>query len=77
MNRSGTFINQLQGDIQYEAFVPNLLPYEVKIDQTLQHLLSKADLALGRLDGITEILPDVNFFIFMYTRKEATLSSQV
>lgn len=77
MNRSGIYINQLQGDIQYKAFVPNPLPYEVKIDQTLQLLLSKADLALGRLDGITEILPDVNFFIFMYTRKEATLSSQV
>ncbi|MBI4982456.1 MAG: Fic family protein [Candidatus Omnitrophica bacterium] len=77
MNRAGTYINQLQGDIQYKAFVPNPLPYEVKVDETLQHLLSKADLALGRLDGITEILPDVDFFIFMYTRKEATLSSQV
>lgn len=77
MNRSGTYINQLQGAIQYKAFVPNSLPYEVKVDETLQHLVSKADLALGRLDGITEILPDVDFFIFMYTRKEATLSSQV
>lgn len=77
MHRSGTYINQLQGDIQYKAFMPNPLPYEIKIDETLQHLLSKADLALGRLDGITEILPDVDFFIFMYTRKEATLSSQV
>lgn len=77
MNRVGTFISQLQGDIQYKAFIPAPLPYEVKINQTLQHLLSKADLALGRLDGIAEILPDVNFFIFMYTRKEATLSSQV
>jgi Fic family protein len=77
MNRSGTYINQLQGDMQYKAFVPNLLPYEVKVDEALQHLVSKADLALGRLDGITEILPDADFFIFMYTRKEATLSSQV
>lgn len=77
MNRTGTYINQLQGDVQYKAFVPNPLPYEVKVDEILQHLVSKADLALGRLDGITEILPDVDFFIFMYTRKEATLSSQV
>ncbi|HQL11951.1 MAG TPA: Fic family protein, partial [bacterium] len=30
-----------------------------------------------RLDGITETLPDVDFFILMYIRKEATLSSQV
>jgi len=77
MDRTGKYINQLKGDTQYKAFVPNLLPFKIKIDETLQHLLSKADLALGRLDGITEILPDVDFFIFMYTRKEATLSSQV
>lgn len=77
MNRAGKYITQLKGDIKYKAFVPNILPFEIKIDKILQHLLSKADLALGRLDGITEILPDVDFFIFMYTRKEATLSSQV
>jgi len=77
MNRSGKYITQLHGDVQYKAFVPNTLPFEVKIDPTLHHVLSKADIALGRLDGITEIIPDVDFFIFMYTRKEATLSSQV
>jgi len=32
---------------------------------------------LGRLDGIAETLPDADFFILMYIRKEATLSSQV
>jgi Fic family protein len=53
------------------------LPFEIKIDNELQSLLSKADLALGRLDGIAETLPDVDFFILMYVRKEATLSSQV
>lgn len=47
------------------------------MDDHLQSLLSRADVALGRLDGIAEILPDVDFFIFMYVRKEATLSSQV
>ena len=77
MDRTGKYITQLQGDIQYKAFVPNLLPFEYRVDEKMQHLLSKADIALGRLDGIAEVLPDVNFFIFMYTRKEATLSSQV
>jgi len=77
MNRSGRYIAQLQGDAEYKAFVPNPLPFEIKVDGVLQTLLSKADLALGRLDGISEVLPDVDFFIFMYTRKEATLSSQV
>ncbi|MEA3463778.1 MAG: Fic family protein [Patescibacteria group bacterium] len=75
--RSGKYINQLKGELQYKAFVPNLLPFEVKSNDELQSLLSEADLALGRLDGIAETLPDVDFFILMYIRKEATLSSQV
>lgn len=75
--RSGKYVNQLNNELQYKAFVPNFLPFEIKIDEELQSLLSKADLALGRLDGIAETLPDVDFFILMYVRKEATLSSQV
>jgi Fic family protein len=75
--RSGEYITQLKGDAQYKAFVPNALPLKIDIDEELQELLSKADLALGRLDGIAETLPDVDFFILMYIRKEATLSSQV
>jgi len=75
--RSGKYINQLKGELQYKAFMPNLLPFEIRSDNELRSLLSKADLALGRLDGIAETLPDVDFFILMYIRKEATLSSQV
>ena len=75
--RSGKYITQLKGSADYNAFVPNPLPFEIKIDSGLQNLLSRADLALGRLDGIAEILPDVDFFILMYIRKEATMSSQV
>jgi len=75
--RSGKYINQLKDELQYKAFVPNFLPFVIESDDELQSLLSKADLALGRLDGIAETLPDVDFFILMYIRKEATLSSQV
>lgn len=63
--------------MSYKAFLPNLLPFEVKVDQMLQDIISKADLALGRLDGMSEVLPDVDFFIYMYIKKEATLSSQI
>ncbi|MDP1538482.1 MAG: Fic family protein, partial [bacterium] len=66
--RSGKYINQLKGELQYKAFVPNFLPFEIQVDNDLQVLLSKADLALGRLDGIAETLPDVAFFILMYIR---------
>lgn len=75
--RSGKYITQLKGSAEYKAFISNPLPFEIKIDSSLQNLLSRADLALGRLDGIAEILPDVDFFILMYIRKEATMSSQV
>ena len=75
--RSGQYISQLTGELQYKAFVPSLLPFELKMDNTLQGLLSDATLALGRLDGIGDMIPDVDFFILMYVRKEATLSSQV
>lgn len=77
--RTGTFINQLDGSLRYKAFMPNKLPFDINIDPELQTLLSKADIALGRLDGVADSLPKdiVDFFILMYVRKEATLSSQI
>ncbi len=32
---------------------------------------------MGKLDGLTKLLPDIDFFIFMYIKKEAAYSSQV
>ena len=75
--RSGKYISQLSGELAYQAFVPNKLPFQITIDETMQKLLSEADQYLGRLDGIGETIPDVDFFILMYVKKEATLSSQV
>ncbi|PPT98763.1 cell filamentation protein Fic [Xanthomonas arboricola pv. guizotiae] len=37
----------------------------------------RADQALGRLDGITLMLPDPELFLYQYIRKEALLSSQI
>ena len=77
--RAGTFVNQLEGIARYKAFIPNKLPFIINIDPELQTLLSRADIALGRLDGVAVSLPKdiVDFFILMYVRKEATLSSQI
>jgi len=47
------------------------------IDAEMIRLLSDADRKLGRLDGITQILPNPDLFIGMYVRKEAVLSSQI
>lgn len=74
--RAGTYIKQEKG---YSAFFPAPLPPEppIRIDSELADLLSKADLALGRLDGSAEILPNPDLFVSMYVRKEAVLSSQI
>lgn len=77
--RTGNHIKQLNGVLTYTSFVPNQLPFEVTVSADLQLLLSKADIALGRLDGMADSLPRniIDFFILMYVRKEATLSSQI
>ncbi|MCY3986832.1 MAG: Fic family protein [Candidatus Dadabacteria bacterium] len=61
-----------------KALIPPPLPPvpPVRI-QGFYGLLEKANQNLGRLDGITSILPEPYFFIYMYTRKEALLSSQI
>lgn len=40
-------------------------------------LLEEANQAIGKLDGLTSILPDSSTFIYHYIRKEAVLSSQI
>jgi Fic family protein len=39
--------------------------------------LSRADRALGRLDGASEMLPNPDLFVYMPVRKAALLSSQI
>jgi Fic family protein len=73
---SGVWQRQV-GD--YTAYLPNDLPPKPSIvfDDELRRLLSRADRALGRLDGSIESLPNAEMFVFMYVRKEAVLSSQI
>ncbi len=76
-NRFGKYINQPSG---YKAYIPDNLSTafsRIKRDEEMAVLLSDADRSLARLDGNTQILPDIDFFIFMYMKKEALLSSQI
>jgi len=77
--RCGKWIKQLTGELEYLAFIPNKLPYNasLNIDNSILNLLSEASISLGRLDGITELLPDPDFFVLMYIKKEATSSAQI
>lgn len=74
--RAGRYVRQQSG---YSAFIPADLPPvpEIKVDAELQKLLSDADRALGRLDGVATVLPNPDLFVAMYVRQEAVLSSQI
>ena len=61
-----------------KAFVPSPLPPEPAIDLSAFYgALDKANQALGRLDGLSTLLPNTNLFLYFYVRKEALLSSQI
>lgn len=74
--RAGRFIRQPSG---YRSFIPKKLPPEpeLEMDAEMIRLLSDADRKLGRLDGVTQILPNPDLFVGMYVSKEAVLSSQI
>ncbi|HZE22582.1 MAG TPA: Fic family protein [Blattabacteriaceae bacterium] len=60
-----------------KAFVPPALPpVDLDLSGLHQHL-DRANQALGRLDGLTVLLPDVRFLLYLYVRKEALVSSQI
>lgn len=58
------------------AFIPNPLP-PVPPVQWDAPLKERASAALGRLSGVTSLLPDSRLFLYSYVRKEAVLSSQI
>lgn len=73
--RAGRYVKQRTG---YAAFIPEPLPPDppVALDG-LQAFLSRADQAVGRLDGVIQTVPNPDFFVYMYIRREAVLSSQI
>ena len=76
--RLGHYIVTAAGGEQVRAFVPPPLPPNPPLQiEGLYGLLEEANRALGRLDGVTSILPDTPLFLYMYVRKEALLSSQI
>ncbi len=63
----------------YKAFIPYDFPPKEGFDFS-PLILRKNDTAvrlLGKLDGITKLLPDKDFFLLMYVRKDAASSSQI
>ena len=76
---TGTYRLIASGGEQVRAFVPRPLPPDppLRLEGPLQRTLERATLALGRLDGISGLLPDAALFLYSYVRREAVLSSQI
>lgn len=72
----GNFVQQPNG---YKAFIP--LPFPPKeslsLSASLEIKLGEAMRVLGKLDGISQLLPDKDLFLLMFVRKEAACSSQI
>ena len=67
------------GGESVRAFVPAPLPPTppLVLEGGLERSLEAAVLAVGRLDGVSTLLPDTALFLYAYVRKEAVLSSQI
>ncbi len=77
-SRMGTNVTTTVTGEPVRAFIPPGLPPSppVELAGLYQHL-DRANQALGRLDGLTTLVPDTKFFLYLYIQKEALLSSQI
>ncbi|HXW89994.1 MAG TPA: Fic family protein [Terriglobales bacterium] len=77
-SRLGTYVTTTVTGEPVRAFIPPGLPPNPRVELAgLYQHLDRANQALGRLDGLTTLLPDTKFFLYLYVRKEALLSSQI
>ena len=76
--KTGEFIVASTTGESVRAFIPSPLPPDppLQLDR-LYPLLDRANQAVGRLDGLSRILPAPELFLYLYVRKEAVLSSQI
>jgi Fic family protein len=75
----GSYLTCTVAGESYRAYLPTPLPPEppLEFDSLLLGQIEKANRALGRLDGMMSLLPNINLFLYQYIRKEAVLSSQI
>ncbi|MDO8508017.1 MAG: Fic family protein [bacterium] len=72
----GKFVSQPRG---YKSFVTNPFPPKGIFGFPAKTLVKadKATRLVGKLDGVTHELPDVDFFLYMFIIKDAEASSQI
>ncbi|SFR71442.1 Fic family protein [Mitsuaria sp. PDC51] len=76
---TGTYEYSIAGGETCQAFVPLPLPPQpaLSLDADLQERLNAAHLALGRLDGLSLLMPETSVLLYSYVRKEAVMSSRI
>lgn len=63
---------------EYHSFLPTPINREwVVSDPQILTLLEETNRLLGELNGFSQLIPDVDFFIRMHITKEATTSSRI
>lgn len=72
----GRYVQQKEG---YKAFTPFEFPPKggFEISSKLYKKHEEAIRLVGKLDGITRLLPDKDFFLRMFIKKDAAYSSQI
>jgi hypothetical protein len=71
-SRLGTYVSSSISGETVRAFIPASLPSVPELDLSgLHKLLERASHGLGHLNGITRLLPDTRFLLYLYVRREA------
>ena len=72
----GQLVQQPKG---FRAFIPSPFPPAkfFPLSPKLEIAHGEAMRLIGKLDGISQLLPDKDFFLLMFVRKEAASSSQI
>jgi Fic family protein len=77
-SRLGSYIISSVAGETVRAFMPPPLPPIPAVELSgLHQQLDRANQGLGRLNGMSRLLPDVRFLLYLYVRKEALVSSQI
>ena len=65
-SRLGTYVSTTTAGETVKAFVPQPLPPDPPVDLSgLYQQLDRANQALGRLDGLTTLMPDAQLFLYL------------